>query len=748
MSHNHTSDPQSNTSEVVQDTNNVEVIEEIEGSSGQTGGSQTLGEFYKEVNSITEMIRSIRENIAALRDLYKRTLTVETEDERMSRQIDLLISETSRVSSQISHKLAVMEQSNKSLEGQDQARKRLTQHATLAKSFMDEMSRYRRMQMENAEKYRNKIKEQYFQVNPDATQEEINQLIDNDINKTQSSEQSDQSRTILTEIQDRQRDVRRIEKSINDLENLQGYNLELNKMFSEVQALVIEKDDTVHTTKFIEVTDISPSEQIEYELPKKKKRSKLMIMIAIILILLQTFINMLKSLRKIRKNNNDTLCLYPASFQGSNTETVNDYIVAPEVYDADATDMQQWSQPQTNPVILESTSGSSQSPTDVSQWSRNPFKSHQQPPFSSSHSRPSQQEYTSTNDYYASSKQPESNFSMWLNPNADQNDLSFLPFGQTTDNLPEEKVVYCSNCTYFVRPNRTTCEICGTSIKKEETVLNDSVDYYWIKETEEEDDDLYIDVLTTHARNDTPDAAIRCSACSYLNNPTHSQCEMCYSPIGDLEFLNVPDLDMQQCPICTYYNQKDMTTCEICGSYMQQLVTILNTRMTVLEPANAQYAAIYGRFIATMPNVRVLAIILMQMPTRLFEAHERYKNNLARQHQRTPANVTHKMFHGTKCICDPGRYIRGGQWNYCHANTRCGVCGIAQNGNSSAHGRCGGGRMWFAQQSNISYGYCSNTQIKTMYTVDVVSLQPPTASILIVDRNEATLVESLILFEG
>ncbi|CAG8615334.1 20070_t:CDS:2, partial [Racocetra fulgida] len=262
MSHNHTSDPQLNTSEGAQSTNNAEEIEEIEGSSGQAGlssGSQTLGEFYK------EMIRSIRDNLTALKDLYKRTLTVEIEDEssRMSRQIDLLISETSRISSQISHKLAVMEQSNKSLEGQDQARKRLTQkHATLAKSFMDEMTKYRRMQMENAGKYRNKIAEEYRKVNPDATQEEIDQLIDNDINKIQSSEQSNQSRTILAEIKDRQRDVRRIEKSIN----------ELNKMFSEVQALVIEKDDTVHTTKFIEVTDISPSEQIEFELPKKRKR--------------------------------------------------------------------------------------------------------------------------------------------------------------------------------------------------------------------------------------------------------------------------------------------------------------------------------------------------------------------------------------------------------------------------------------------------------------------------------------------
>ncbi|CAG8845191.1 21438_t:CDS:1, partial [Racocetra persica] len=173
---------------------------------------------------------------------------------------------------------------------------------------------------------------------------------------------------------------------------------------------------------------------------------------------------MLKSLRKLRKNNNDTLCLHPgcqnkvgrgrngidfnycsptcqlASFQSSNTEPVNDYIVASEIYDVDVTDTQQWSQLQTNPVILESTSGSSQNSNDISQWSRNSFRSLQQSPGSSSYSRPPQQGYTSTNDYYASSKQPGSNFSMWLNLNADQDNLDFSPFGQTSDSLPEEKV--------------------------------------------------------------------------------------------------------------------------------------------------------------------------------------------------------------------------------------------------------------------------------------------------------------------
>ncbi|RIB27610.1 t-SNARE [Gigaspora rosea] len=206
MSNNHSSEQ----NDEIKDGEDIE-------SGGPSSSSQTLGEFYKEVNSIKDMIREIKNNNAALRDLYKRTLTVDTEDEssRMSRQIDLLISETSRISSEINRKLTIMEQSNKSLGGQDQAQKRLEQHLALVKDFMDTMTNYRDMQTENARKFKERITEQYRKVNPDATQEEISQFIENDTNKIQSSSQSDQSNTIISEIQDRQRDVRRIENSIN-----------------------------------------------------------------------------------------------------------------------------------------------------------------------------------------------------------------------------------------------------------------------------------------------------------------------------------------------------------------------------------------------------------------------------------------------------------------------------------------------------------------------------------------------------
>ncbi|CAG8646583.1 5155_t:CDS:2, partial [Funneliformis mosseae] len=247
------------------------VIECGESQAGpSTGGGQSLGEFFKEasinVNAILEMIRNIKENTSGIEDLHKRTLVTVTNDEssRMSRQLDLLISETSRVAGQISNKLAVMEQNNKTVTNvQDQTQIRLAQHATLVKTFIDTMTAYRQMQFDNEKKYKERIERQYRIVKPDATQQEIDQLLSEKTGQSFASQallttSVERSRSVLKEIQDRQRDILKIEKSIN----------ELNNIFSEVQALVIEQqDDPIQSVAEAAEITIDITEQGEQGVP-------------------------------------------------------------------------------------------------------------------------------------------------------------------------------------------------------------------------------------------------------------------------------------------------------------------------------------------------------------------------------------------------------------------------------------------------------------------------------------------------
>ncbi|GET54406.1 hypothetical protein GLOIN_2v1792359 [Rhizophagus irregularis DAOM 181602=DAOM 197198] len=44
----------------------------------------------------------------------------------------------------------------------------------------------------------------------------------------------------------------------------------------------------------------------------------------------------------------------------------------------------------------------------------------------------------------------------------------------------------------------------------------------------------------------------------------------------------------------------------------------------------------------------------------------------------------------------------------------CGMCGIIQNGNQGKYSRFNG-RMWFANNSAISLGYCGLSTFRTMF---------------------------------
>ncbi|CAG8597283.1 17446_t:CDS:2 [Rhizophagus irregularis] len=186
---------------------------------------------------------------------------------------------------------------------------------------------------------------------------------------------------------------------------------------------------------------------------------------------------------------------------------------------------------------------------------------------------------------------------------------------------------------------------------------------------------------------------------------------------------------------------------------------LAKTQLKVLPLHDNEFIQIQRYFLKGLPHARIHTIIKLQMPTKLVEAHEQYKktllNNPSYGSNMTTNNLissmksnnnldkhTNTMFHGTKISCNPQRFINGNS-NFCLFS--CGMCGIIQNGNQGKYSRFNG-RMWFANNSAISLGYCglstsrtmfnctpfsSKNSLMAMFVVDVVSLQ--TSDIIIVD---------------
>ncbi|CAI2162650.1 6944_t:CDS:2 [Funneliformis geosporum] len=174
------------------------------------------------------------------------------------------------------------------------------------------------------------------------------------------------------------------------------------------------------------------------------------------------------------------------------------------------------------------------------------------------------------------------------------------------------------------------------------------------------------------------------------------------------------------------------------------------TKLKVLFEGDAEYNQIRDYFYNGLPHANIHSIIQLQMPTKLINAHARYKHNLLLNNLSTTQDdsldmFTNRMFHGTKISCNPKRLINGHN-SYCMFN--CGMCGILQNGNQRKYSRFNG-RMWFANSSAISLGYCnlstsrtifnctpfaSKSSLLAMFVVDVVSYN--SSDIIIVDKDE------------
>ncbi|CAG8773972.1 15004_t:CDS:2, partial [Cetraspora pellucida] len=147
---------------------------------------------------------------------------------------------------------------------------------------------------------------------------------------------------------------------------------------------------------------------------------------------------------------------------------------------------------------------------------------------------------------------------------------------------------------------------------------------------------------------------------------------------------------------------------------------------------NEDYENVKKMFQVGLPKNNVLGIFQLQMPIKLLNDHEAYKKKIANNTNRSKDGITHKMFHGTKHAdnCDPQRFINNRKAKFCKSG--CGFCGIAQEGNQSKFSNYNG-KMWFANNSITSLGYCGTPNVKTMFVVDVIAEKYQ--GILIVSNN-------------
>ncbi|ORY06832.1 syntaxin-like protein psy1 [Basidiobolus meristosporus CBS 931.73] len=265
-----------------------------------TPGALTLDDFLNEAQHIENCINNINENVRAIEDLHIRSMDLVSHEEstRNSQALDETINDTRVKLVDAKNRIRAMEANNMRLGATANAQIRVNKHFALKTKFLDALRNYQNIEGMYRERYRQMIERQIRIVNPDATQEEI----DDALNSNQpvfaqaivSSSRSAEARNVYQAVQDRHEDIVKIDKTITELANL----------FQEMQLLVETQDEVVreidtqmsevviHTTQANKELDVAKDHAASAR--KKKWCLFVFLLILIVVIILIIYFTVIK----------------------------------------------------------------------------------------------------------------------------------------------------------------------------------------------------------------------------------------------------------------------------------------------------------------------------------------------------------------------------------------------------------------------------------------------------------------------
>jgi len=261
-------------------------------SKGAAQGSQRdLSAYLQDVDVIQRKIQEVNNLIDRLESLYLQARELSGEEwEESKRRAETLASQIQDASSVVRNKLKALDLECKHFPVDSSERtQRRNQWSLLTDKFMKTLQRNLQVQDVGRKDMKTKVERQFRIVNPNATEEDIQTIMDGErgnIFTTQllNSERSVQAQSVLREVKDRQAELQRIEKSAAELaalfQDMQTLVEHQNEVIKEVVVVTGETADvTKETVKVLtETVDTAKSAQ-------SKKRILLLILILVVLVI-------------------------------------------------------------------------------------------------------------------------------------------------------------------------------------------------------------------------------------------------------------------------------------------------------------------------------------------------------------------------------------------------------------------------------------------------------------------------------
>lgn len=204
------------------------------GVNGNGAGGE--GDFWSQLSGCQSTLNEMQDMIQQVRQAHIASLSRldTTPNSAAARETDQLIASTRDLTS---HNKDKIKQLNKM--AKDKAQKQ--QVAATKSRFMSLLNEYQVVEKEFRKKVRERGERQFKIVKPDATPEEVQQVLETDnpqifSQALLSSNRYGDARGAFKEVQERHEDIKKIEKTLT----------ELAQMFNEMSMLVEQQDETIN----------------------------------------------------------------------------------------------------------------------------------------------------------------------------------------------------------------------------------------------------------------------------------------------------------------------------------------------------------------------------------------------------------------------------------------------------------------------------------------------------------------------
>jgi len=204
------------------------------------GPADNMSAFYEEISSIQDDIRAMGDNVIQISDLHSRSLNNmdEMATKRLEGQLDQLVEETRSMMGNLKTRIQNLER--KPGTGRD-GQIRQQQTGLVKAKFKEAIQNYQDVEKQYRQKYRARMERQFKIVKPDATPEEIKAAVEDEqggqvfAQALMNSNRYGESRAAYQEVQDRHRDIQKIERTIT----------ELAQLFNDMSMLVEQQDESL-----------------------------------------------------------------------------------------------------------------------------------------------------------------------------------------------------------------------------------------------------------------------------------------------------------------------------------------------------------------------------------------------------------------------------------------------------------------------------------------------------------------------